>query len=113
MSFLLIPHVVHYLRVKLDNSLWVSDLEHIIEVKLSLVLPQPLLPPLLHFFNNSLELLLIKTRSDEIPLLRLADQAGRRLDLLDQLVDHHGLILVVLSPDAGWHGPLLPLGLSH
>jgi hypothetical protein len=59
-SIFFLAHIFHYLGHELNNSLWVPDLQHVIEVKLGLVVSKPVLSPQFHFLRDGLKLLVIK-----------------------------------------------------
>lgn len=115
MPFLFISHIFHYFWDKLNHCLRISYFKNIVEVKLGLVLSEPLLPPEVHFVYNGLQFLFIEFGESWVFILRrlLADQTCWDLYLLDNLVDHHGLVLVVLGPVVDWHWLLLLLNLGH
>ena len=60
MSELLISHILHDFRNKLNNSLWVPDLQDIVEIQLGLVLLQPVFPPLVHLVDDLCQHLLVE-----------------------------------------------------
>ena len=109
-SELLISHILHDFRDKLNDSLWVPDLQDIIEVQLGLVLLQPIFPPLVHLSDDLGQHLLVEFRFGKLQLrsCRHIGGDGSRsyqglwwLDLLDYLVDDHGLLLVDLLVSMG------------
>ena len=73
MPNLLFPHVAYDFWDELNNRLWVSDLQNIIEVELRLVFPQPFFPPIFLSIKYFFEFLLIKVRLHQVQcwLLRL------------------------------------------
>ena len=115
MPLLFISHIFHYFWHKLNHCLRISYFKNIVKVELCLVLSEPLLPPEVHLVDNGLQLLFIEFGESWILTMRklLADQARWGLYLLDNLVDHHCLVLVVLSPEVYWQWLLLLLSLGH
>jgi len=75
MSILFNLQVDHYLRYKLHHTLWIAYLQYIIQIKFSLVVFQPILPPILHLILyllwHTLLIIRINTKGLNLNLIRL------------------------------------------
>ena len=112
MLFLFFPYVFNNLRNKLNNSLRISYLEHIIQVQLGLVFLEPIFAARFHLLHNCLQLGLIEFGEAVWFLLWLlehwqrfrflGDQTCWRQNLLNQLVNNHGTLPVIIAFHQHW-----------
>ena len=94
------PHVDYYLRDELDDRLRISNLKDIVQLKLFLVLLEPVLSPVLHLLVDFLELLLIKRLL--LLLLAACDVVPARCCLLASLSTSNLGLRITLNLQRRW-----------
>jgi hypothetical protein len=109
MAQLFSSHVFDDLWYILNDCLRISYFQHIVQIKLGLVISKPLFSPELHLFCNSLQLFLIKFFEPKTFWPSDHHQTGWNLYLLNNLVNHHqaGWNLYLLNNMVNHHGLLM------